>query len=97
MDQAWARPTPALPPALQLLEPQYPMAGYFSAHSGRTPPLQFLDKGAPIEITPDYGVMVNESNAHLTTALAGIRIIHTLDFMVRPAIERGELVALLEE
>jgi len=41
--------------------------------------------------------MVNESNAHLATALAGIGLVHTLDFMVRPAIERGELMAVLED
>jgi len=40
--------------------------------------------------------MVNESNAHLATALAGLGLVHTLDFMVRPYIERGELIALLE-
>jgi DNA-binding transcriptional LysR family regulator len=41
-------------------------------------------------------VIVNESNAHLATALAGLGLIHTLDFMVRPAIDRGELMPILE-
>ena len=35
--------------------------------------------------------------AHLACALAGLGLVHTLDFMVRPAIERGELVVLLPE
>ena len=42
-------------------------------------------------------VMVSESNAHLATALAGLGIVHTLDFMVRPAVARGELVPILTD
>ncbi len=80
----------------ELLEARFPVAGYFSAHSGKAPPLHFLENGVPLEISPECSVMVNESNAHLATALAGIGVIHTLDFMVRPAIARGELVAVLE-
>jgi len=40
-------------------------------------------------------VMVNESNAHLATALHGLGLIHTMDFMVRPFIETGLLVPVL--
>jgi DNA-binding transcriptional LysR family regulator len=81
----------------QLLEDRFPVSGYFSARSGATPPLKFLDGEVPFQVAPDCKVMVNESNAHLATALAGIGLIHTLDFMVRPAIQRGELVAVLEQ
>ena len=41
--------------------------------------------------------MVNETNAHLATALAGIGLVHTMDFMVRPAIETGHLQPVPEE
>jgi DNA-binding transcriptional LysR family regulator len=41
--------------------------------------------------------LVNESNAHLACALAGLGLVHTLDFMVRPSIDRGELVVVLKE
>jgi DNA-binding transcriptional LysR family regulator len=71
-------------------------AGYFSAHSGVMPPLHFLDHGKPFEIHPHCNVMVNESNAHLAAALAGIGLVHTLDFMVRPAVERGDLAVILD-
>lgn len=81
----------------QLLEPRFPVVGYFSAHTGRAPPLHFLDHGVPLEVAPECAVMVNESNAHLATGLVGLGIIHTLDFMVRPAIDRGELVPVLQE
>ena len=81
----------------QLLEPRFPVVGYFSAHSGRAPPLHFLDNGVPLVVAPECAVMVNESNAHLATGLVGLGVIHTLDFMVRPAIDRGELVPVLQE
>lgn len=81
----------------QLLGPDFPVAGYFSAHSGRAPPLHFLDNGTTLEISPDCSVMVNESNAHLATGLAGLGLIHTLDFTVRPAIARGDLVPVLQQ
>jgi DNA-binding transcriptional LysR family regulator len=81
----------------QILDEGFPVAGYFSAHNGAVPPLQFLHHDQPLEIQPYCNVMVNESNAHLATALAGIGLVHTLDFMVRPAIERGELVVILDD
>jgi DNA-binding transcriptional LysR family regulator len=80
----------------QLIDDDYPVAGYFSARSGIVQALHFLDQGQRVEIEPRNTIMVNESNAHLATALAGLGLIHTLDFMVRPYIERGELIALLE-
>ncbi len=85
---------PALPQ--QIIDEGLPVAGYFSAYSGVMPPLHFAEHGNPFDINPYCSVMVNESNAHLATALAGIGLIHTLDFMVRPSIERGDLIAVLE-
>lgn len=72
------------------------VAGYFSARTGRNQPLHFLDAGKPLQIEPHTAISVNESNAHVAAALAGLGLIHTLDFMVRPAIESGALVAVLE-
>jgi DNA-binding transcriptional LysR family regulator len=40
-------------------------------------------------------ILVSESNAHLATALAGLGIVHTLDFMVRPFIEQKKLMPVL--
>jgi len=80
----------------QILEDGYPVAGYFSARTGVVQPLHFSEQGRPFQIEPPTSVIVNESNAHLATALAGLGLVHTLDFMVRPAINRGELVPILE-
>jgi len=80
----------------QILTGSYPVAGYFSARSGLVQPLHFQDQDGAFQIEPVTSVTVNESNAHLATALAGLGLIHTLDFMVRPSITRGELVPMLE-
>lgn len=81
----------------QLLEARFPVAGYFSARSGTQQPLRFQKDGVALTVEPECTVTVNESNAHLATGLSGIGLIHTLDFMVRAAIERGELVAMLQD
>jgi DNA-binding transcriptional LysR family regulator len=75
-----------------------PVVGYFSATTGQMQAIRF--KRAGEEITLEglrNDVAVSESNAHLATALNGLGLINTLDFMVRPAIEKGDLVAVLPE
>lgn len=80
----------------QILGNRHQVVRYFSTLAHRHQSLRFLDGDTPIELTPPAGVSVNESNAHLATALAGLGLIQTLDFMVRPAIQRGELVPVLQ-
>lgn len=81
----------------QFASDAHTVVGYFLARTGRTQALHFLDAGKPFEVEVRNRVSVNESNAHVATALAGLGLVHTLDFMVRPHIERGELVAVLED
>lgn len=81
----------------QIVDDGFPVAGYFSARTGALAPLHFRKDGEAWNLEPTCRVSVNESNAHLATAIAGIGLVHTLDFMVRPAIERGELVPFLED
>ena len=72
--------------------------GYFSASGGAIQPLRFAKDGEQITLEGVRNdVLVSESNAHLATAIAGLGIVHTLAFMVRPAIARGELVSFLAE
>ncbi len=40
-------------------------------------------------------VLVSDASAHLATALAGLGLVHTLDFMVRSSVEQGVLVPVL--
>lgn len=81
----------------QIASDDHTVVGYFLARTGRTQALHFLDAGKPFEVEAHNRVSVNESNAHVATALAGLGLVHTLDFMVRAHIERGELVAVLKE
>lgn len=79
-----------------LIGANHAVVGYFSATSGSMQSPRFAKDGEERVIEPArYAVSVSESNAHLATALAGLGIVHTLDFMVRPGIQRGELVPVL--
>jgi DNA-binding transcriptional LysR family regulator len=60
-------------------------------------PIELLVGDEPLLIEPKHSVLVNESNAHLACALAGLGLVHTLDFMVRPSIEKGQLIVVLPE
>jgi DNA-binding transcriptional LysR family regulator len=51
----------------------------------------------PFLIEPKYSILVNESNAHHACALSGLGLVHALDFMVRPSIDRGDLIAVLKD
>jgi DNA-binding transcriptional LysR family regulator len=73
-----------------------PVAGYFSASTGVIQPLRFQCDDEQIELTGvHHDVLVSDSSAHLATALAGLGLVHTLDFMVHPSVERGLLVPVL--
>jgi DNA-binding transcriptional LysR family regulator len=81
----------------QIVDEEFPVAGYFSNSSGVVQPVGFRVRDEPFLIKPKYSILVNESNAHLACALSGIGLVHTLDFMVRPSIDRGELIVVLPE
>lgn len=88
--------TPAHP--RDIVERAMPVVGYFSSSTGLVQPLQFQrgDERLTLEGARS-DVLVSESNAHLATALAGLGLIHALDFMTRPAIAQGLLVPLLTD
>jgi DNA-binding transcriptional LysR family regulator len=80
----------------QIVERGMPVVGYFSANTGIPQPIEFHRNGETFVLENSRNnVMVNESNAHLATALHGLGLIHTMDFMVRPFIETGLLVPVL--
>lgn len=73
-----------------------PVVGYFSASTGITQPLRFQRDQERLELEGVHSdVLISDSSAQLAAALAGLGLIHTLDFMLRPSIERGELVPVL--
>lgn len=79
------------------LELGYPLANYRHALNDRILPLHFVDRGKEIDIQHRYHVSVNESNALLAAALAGLGIIQTFRFMAQPHLDSGELVSLLHD
>ncbi|VEA63840.1 D-malate degradation protein R [Serratia plymuthica] len=79
------------------LELGYPLAHYRHALNDRIQPLHFVDRGKEIDIQHRYHVSVNESNALLAAALAGLGIIQTFRFMAQPHLDNGELVSLLHD
>ncbi|MEW6339351.1 MAG: LysR family transcriptional regulator [Pseudomonadota bacterium] len=79
-----------------IVDRNMPVVGYFSASTGITQPLAFRRGQETITLGHVRNdVLVSESNAHLASALAGLGIVHTLDFMVRPFIEQKKLVPVL--
>ncbi|MGE8067350.1 LysR family transcriptional regulator [Pseudomonas sp. NPDC089569] len=79
------------------LEKHHRMVSYHSAHTGRVMPARFERNGEKIELGGRGIMSVNESNAHLAAGLAGVGVIHTFTYTVRPYIERGELVPILQD
>ncbi|ANS41856.1 LysR family transcriptional regulator [Serratia inhibens] len=79
------------------LELGYPLAHYRHALNDRIQPLHFVDRGKEIDIQHRYHVSVNEGNALLAAALAGLGIIQTFRFMAQPHLDNGELVSLLHD
>ncbi|MDE1180404.1 LysR family transcriptional regulator [Paraburkholderia sp.] len=86
--------TPAHPN--EIVDKNMPVVGYFSASTGLTHPLVFCRGDETITLDRVRNdVLVSESNAHLATALSGLGLVHTLDFMVRPSIRQKKLVPVL--
>jgi LysR family transcriptional regulator for bpeEF and oprC len=76
------------------LERGHIVASHFSARTGRVTPLIFERDGKRIEIEGRSVVAVNESNAHLAAARAGLGIVQMPAFAMGHA-PKGELKAVL--
>ena len=82
----------------KIVDDNMPVVGYFSASTGMTQPLIFCRGEETIKLgRVRHDILVSESNSHLATALAGLGIVRTLDFMVRPFIEQKKLVPILAQ
>ncbi|WP_018989918.1 LysR family transcriptional regulator [Aromatoleum toluclasticum] len=73
------------------------VVGYFSAGTGRISPFEFERKGERIELPGRYALAVNDSNAYLAAALAGLGIVQLPRFMLDRQLIEGELVPVLED
>jgi LysR family transcriptional regulator, regulator for bpeEF and oprC len=77
------------------LEKDHQVVHYLSARTGRAAPMRFREKQRTFELDARHVVGVNESNAHFAAGLAGIGVIQTFAFVAQPAVDRGELMAVL--
>lgn len=59
--------------------------------------MEFVKGEERITVDGRYLVAVNDSNAYLAAGLAGLGVMQTLAFIVKPHLESGALVPLLEE
>ncbi|WP_263913643.1 LysR family transcriptional regulator [Achromobacter sp. 79A6] len=85
--------TPAYPDELKN---GHKLVSYLSPQNGRAVPFRFEREGEKQELKVDRHVGVNESNAHLAAALAGLGIVQTFTYAARPALDSGALVEILK-
>lgn len=79
------------------LKDNHPMVRYFFAGSQRKQQICFVKDTQRIEIDAKYAVAVNDSNAFLCAALAGLGAAQTLRFMADLHIKSGALIPILQE
>lgn len=84
--------TPAYP---EELKNGHRLVSYLSPQNGRAFPFRFERKGEKQDIKIDHRIGVNESNAHLAAAVAGLGIVQTFSYAARDALESGALVEIL--
>ncbi|WP_345830147.1 LysR family transcriptional regulator (plasmid) [Pantoea sp. BRR-3P] len=83
---------PAYP---QELRNGHRLVSYLSPQSGRAFPFRFARDEDVLEIKAAHRIGVNESNAHLATAVAGLGIIQTFRYAAAADLEAGRLVEIL--
>ena len=79
------------------IEQKHTSVIYFSAQSGRHYPLEFRQGDESIDITGPYQLSVNESNAYVTSLVAGLGIGQISTFQAQRHFRQGTLVQLLPE
>jgi DNA-binding transcriptional LysR family regulator len=70
---------------------------YHLASNGRPTPFRFGRDGRELSVSGNSYLSVNESNAHLAAGIAGLGIIQSFEWKLRPAIALGELVPILSD
>lgn len=84
--------TPAYPDELRN---GHKLVSYLSPVTKRPFPFRFTEEGEVREMTIPHAVGINESNAHLAAAVAGIGIIQTFRYSAGAMINEGKLVEIL--
>ena len=79
------------------LENGHRMVRYFFAGTNRRMPVEYVRGGERIGIEPDHFVAVNDANALLAAAVAGLGVMQSLRFMTQAHFDSGALVPVLED
>ncbi len=79
------------------IEEKHSSVIYFSPQSGRHYPLEFRKGAESIDLTGPYQLSVNESNAYLTSIVAGLGIGQISSWQAQRHLASGALVQLLPE
>ncbi|HED1541784.1 TPA: LysR family transcriptional regulator [Kluyvera cryocrescens] len=72
------------------------LVSYLSPLTGRAFPFRFIAEGEMREMKLQYHIGVNESNAHLAAAVAGMGIIQTFYYAAKDELNNGTLVEILQ-
>ncbi len=83
---------PAYP---QELRNGHKLISYLSPVTGRPFPFRFRQNGEALEINIPHYLGVNESNAHLAAAAAGLGIVQTFEYSAKAYLQAGTLAAIL--
>ena len=73
------------------------LIAYVSAQNGRAIPFRFQRGANKVEVKAEHRIGINESNAHLAAAVAGIGIVQTFAYAARAALDDGTLVEILRK
>ncbi len=71
------------------------LISYLSPASGRAFPFRFARHGVSTELKTEHHLGINESNAHIAAGEAGLGIVQTFTYSLKPALASGELVEIL--
>ncbi len=79
------------------IEEKHASVIYFSPQSGQHYPLEFRRGDESIDITGPYQLSVNESNAYVTSIVAGLGIGQITSWQAQRYLDTGILVQLLPD
>lgn len=89
--------TYGIPAYPEELKNGHKLISYLSPVTGRAFPFRFTRNGEVQEIKAEHHFGVNESNAHLAAAVAGLGIVQTFSYSTGALLKEGALVEILQK
>ena len=79
------------------LQDEHFSVGYLNSQTGQVLPMAFCRGEETLDINPRYVMSVNDSRSYVSAAITGMGIAQAPAFMVREAVEKGDLVPILTD